>query len=68
MSVVRARPAVPTPHSGGGVLNGERSVGRSRPTNGKNVVLPEFQKILVGQQNAEKATDAILKGLDAAIK
>ncbi len=33
----------------------------------QNVVLPEFQKILVGQQNAEKATDAILKGLDAAI-
>jgi len=33
----------------------------------QNVVLPEFQKILVGQQNAERATDAILKGLDAAI-
>jgi multiple sugar transport system substrate-binding protein len=33
----------------------------------QNVVLPEFQKVLVGQQTAEKATDAILKGLDAAL-
>ncbi|MBC7634861.1 MAG: sugar ABC transporter substrate-binding protein [Acetobacteraceae bacterium] len=33
----------------------------------QNVVLPEFQKILVGQSTAEKATDAMLKGLDATI-
>ncbi len=33
----------------------------------QNVVLPEFQKILVGQSTAEKATDAMLKGLDAAL-
>ena len=33
----------------------------------QNVVLPEFQKILVGQSTPEKATDAMLKGLDAAI-
>jgi multiple sugar transport system substrate-binding protein len=32
-----------------------------------NVVLPEFQKILIGQSTAEKATDAMIKGLDAAI-
>jgi multiple sugar transport system substrate-binding protein len=31
------------------------------------VVLPEFQKILVGQSTPEKAVDAMLKGLDAAI-
>ena len=29
--------------------------------------VPEFQKILVGQSTPEKATDAIIKGLDAAI-
>lgn len=34
----------------------------------QNVVLPEFQKILIGQSTPEKATDAILKGLDAAIQ
>jgi multiple sugar transport system substrate-binding protein len=33
----------------------------------QNVVLPEFQKILVGQSTPEKATDAMLKGLDAAL-
>ncbi len=33
----------------------------------QNVVLPEFQKILVGQQNAEKAVDNMMKGLDAAL-
>lgn len=33
----------------------------------QNVVLPEFQKILVGQSTPEKAIDAILKGLDAAL-
>jgi multiple sugar transport system substrate-binding protein len=33
----------------------------------QNVVLPEFQKILVGQQNAEKAVDAMLTGLDATL-
>lgn len=33
----------------------------------QNVVLPEFQKILVGQSTPERCTDAILKGLDAAI-
>ena len=33
----------------------------------QNVVLPEFQKVLVGQSTAEKATDAMIKGLDAAI-
>jgi multiple sugar transport system substrate-binding protein len=34
----------------------------------QNVVLPEFQKILIGQSTPEKATDAILKGLDAALQ
>jgi multiple sugar transport system substrate-binding protein len=33
----------------------------------QSVVLPEFQKILIGQSTPEKATDAMLKGLDAAI-
>jgi multiple sugar transport system substrate-binding protein len=33
----------------------------------QNVVLPEFQKILVGQSTPEKAVDNMLKGLDAAI-
>ena len=33
----------------------------------QNTVLPEFQKILVGQSTPEKCTDAIIKGLDAAI-
>ena len=33
----------------------------------QNSVLPEFQKILVGQSTPEKATDAMLKGLDAAL-
>ena len=33
----------------------------------QTVVLPEFQKILVGQTTPEKAVDAMLKGLDAAI-
>jgi multiple sugar transport system substrate-binding protein len=33
----------------------------------QNVVQPEFQKILVGQTTAEKATDAIMQGLDAAL-
>ena len=33
----------------------------------QTVVLPEFQKILVGQSTPAKATDAILKGLDAAL-
>jgi len=34
----------------------------------QNVVLPEFQKILIGQTTVEKAVDAMLKGLDAAIQ
>jgi multiple sugar transport system substrate-binding protein len=33
----------------------------------QNVVLPEFQKILVGQTTPERAVDAMLKGLDAAL-
>jgi multiple sugar transport system substrate-binding protein len=33
----------------------------------QNIVLPEFQKILVGQSTPDKATDAMLKGLDAAL-
>jgi multiple sugar transport system substrate-binding protein len=33
-----------------------------------NTVLPEFQKILIGQSTAEKAVDAMFKGLDAAIQ
>ena len=33
----------------------------------QNVVLPEFQKIIVGQSTPEKAVDAMMKGLDAAI-
>jgi multiple sugar transport system substrate-binding protein len=33
----------------------------------QNVVLPEFQKVLVGNSTPEKCTDAILKGLDAAL-
>jgi multiple sugar transport system substrate-binding protein len=33
----------------------------------QDVVLPEFQKILTGQQTAERATDNMLKGLDAAL-
>ena len=33
----------------------------------QNVVQPEFQKILVGQQSPEKAVDAMLAGLDAAL-
>jgi len=33
----------------------------------QNVVLPEFQKVLVGQQTSEKAVDAMLKGLDATL-
>ena len=33
----------------------------------QNVVQPEFQKILVGQTTPEKATDAMMKGLDAAL-
>jgi multiple sugar transport system substrate-binding protein len=33
----------------------------------QNVVLPEYQKILVGNSTPEKAVDAIMKGLDAAL-
>lgn len=33
----------------------------------QTVVLPEFQKILVGQTTPERAVDAMMKGLDAAI-
>jgi multiple sugar transport system substrate-binding protein len=33
----------------------------------QTVVLPEFQKILVGQQTAERAVDNMMKGLDAAL-
>jgi multiple sugar transport system substrate-binding protein len=33
----------------------------------QNTVLPEFQKILVGQQTAEKAVDNMLAGLDATL-
>ena len=33
----------------------------------QNTVLPEFQKIIVGQQTPERAVDAMLKGLDAAL-
>jgi multiple sugar transport system substrate-binding protein len=33
----------------------------------QTVVLPEFQKILVGQTTPDKAVDAMLKGLDAAL-
>jgi multiple sugar transport system substrate-binding protein len=33
----------------------------------KNVVLPEFQKILIGSATPESAVDAMMKGLDAAL-
>ncbi len=33
----------------------------------QNVVLPEFQKILVGQATVERAVDAMIRGLDAAL-
>lgn len=34
----------------------------------ETVVLPEFQKVLVGRQTAEQAVDAMMKGLEAALK
>ncbi len=34
----------------------------------ETVVLPEFQKVLVGRATAEQAVDAMMKGLDAALK
>jgi multiple sugar transport system substrate-binding protein len=33
----------------------------------QNVVLPEFQKVLIGQSTPARATDAMLQGLDAAL-
>ena len=33
----------------------------------QNTVLPEFQKVIIGQQNAERAVDAMMRGLDAAL-
>ncbi len=34
----------------------------------ETVVLPEFQKVLVGRQTAEQAVDAMMKGLEAALR
>ena len=34
----------------------------------ENVVLPEFQKVLVGRATAEQAVDAMMSGLEAALK
>ncbi len=34
----------------------------------ETVVLPEFQKVLVGRQTAEQAVDAMMKGLESALK
>lgn len=33
----------------------------------QTVVQPEFQKVIVGQQSAERAVDAMLRGLDTAL-
>jgi multiple sugar transport system substrate-binding protein len=34
----------------------------------ETVVLPEFQKVLVGRQTAEQAVEAMMKGLEAALR